>query len=85
MIGGLLVSTFATLLIVPSMFVIIMGDKKKVSPSLDPDDPSSRQYDAGGHEAGRPIHGGPQPGRDATHPPTLEAIQCRVFLPRKRP
>ena len=38
-IGGLVVSTFATLLIVPAMFVLVMGDAKKVSPSIDPDDP----------------------------------------------
>ena len=44
-IGGLVVSTFATLLIVPSMFALVMGDAKKVSPSIDPDDPSSRHYD----------------------------------------
>jgi multidrug efflux pump subunit AcrB len=56
-IGGLLVSTFATLLIVPSMFVIVMGEKKKVSPSLDPDDLSSRHHDA----AGQAAHGGPRP------------------------
>ena len=28
-IGGLVVSTFATLLIVPSMFVLVMGDARK--------------------------------------------------------
>ena len=59
-IGGLLVSTFATLLIVPAMFAIVMGEKKKVSPSMDPDDPSSRHYDAGGHES-TAAHGGPRP------------------------
>ena len=88
-IGGLLVSTFATLLIVPSMFVIIMGEKKKVSPSLDPDDPSSRQYDAAGHEPDA-IHGGPRPDeyptflaetftRTCVIPPGLdeEPLPCR--------
>ena len=54
MIGGLLVSTFATLLIVPAMFVIVMGDAKKVSPSMDPDDPLSRHYDAGARRPSRP-------------------------------
>ena len=48
-IGGLVVSTFATLLIVPAMFALVMGDAKKVSPSIDPDDPASRHYDAGEH------------------------------------
>ncbi len=46
-IGGLIVSTFATLLIVPAMFALVMGDSKKVSPSIDPDDPFSRHYDGG--------------------------------------
>ena len=41
-IGGLVVSTFATLLIVPAMFALVMGNTKKVSPSIDPDDPQSR-------------------------------------------
>ena len=44
-IGGLLVSTFATLLIVPAMFAIIMGKSKKKSPSVDPEDASSRHFD----------------------------------------
>jgi len=44
-IGGLIVSTFATLLIVPAMFVIVIGQRKKTSPSMDPDDASSRHYD----------------------------------------
>ena len=59
-IGGLVVSTFATLLIVPSMFVLVMGDAKKVSPSIDPDDPSSRHYDFDGREP-EAAHGGPRP------------------------
>ena len=46
-IGGLVVSTFATLLVVPAMFALVMGRKKKVSPSIDPDDPDSRHYDGG--------------------------------------
>ena len=59
-IGGLLVSTFATLLIVPAMFALVMGDSKKASPSVDPDDPSSRCYDSGEHVT-EAAHGGPQP------------------------
>ena len=46
-IGGLVVSTFATLFIVLAMFALVMGDSKKVSPSIDPDDPSSQYYDTG--------------------------------------
>jgi multidrug efflux pump subunit AcrB len=43
-IGGLFVSTFATLLILPALFSIVMGHGKFVSPSLHPDDPSSKHY-----------------------------------------
>jgi multidrug efflux pump subunit AcrB len=45
-IGGLLVSTFATLLILPSIFAIVMGRRKYGSPSLHPDDPDSSHHDA---------------------------------------
>lgn len=59
-IGGLLVSTFATLLIVPAMFAIVMGDSRKLPPSVYPDDPNSRHYDPQWHER-KAIHGGPEP------------------------
>jgi multidrug efflux pump subunit AcrB len=44
-IGGLVVSTFATLLVVPAIFAVLMNRVKYVSPSVDPDDPASRHYD----------------------------------------
>ncbi|HVX64786.1 MAG TPA: efflux RND transporter permease subunit [Pirellulales bacterium] len=44
-IGGLLMSTFATLLILPSIFAIIIGRKQAASPSIYPDDPESAHYD----------------------------------------
>ncbi len=66
-IGGLLVSTFATLLIVPAMFVLVMGDAKKVSPSLDPDDASGRHHDPGGQKA-EAAHHGPRPEEHPTSP-----------------
>jgi multidrug efflux pump subunit AcrB len=59
-IGGLFVSTFATLLIVPALFTILMGDKEKASPSMDPDDAHSGHYDGGEHRA-QAAHGGPRP------------------------
>ena len=59
-IGGLVVSTFATLLIVPAMFALVMGDAKKASPSIDPDDPESRYHDVG-EPAVEAAHGGPRP------------------------
>jgi multidrug efflux pump subunit AcrB len=46
-IGGLLVSTFATLLVVPSLFSLVMGNTKKTSPSIDPDDSESPHYSPG--------------------------------------
>ena len=69
-IGGLIVSTFATLLIVPAMFVLVMGDSRKASPSIDPDDPTSRHYDTGEH-AVEAIHGGPRPEEHPTIPGVL--------------
>jgi multidrug efflux pump subunit AcrB len=45
-IGGLLVSTFATLTILPSIYAILQGRASVTSPSLDPMDPTSRYYDA---------------------------------------
>jgi AcrB/AcrD/AcrF family len=44
-IGGLVMSTFVTLLVVPSLFALIMGDRKAVSASIHPDDPASPYYD----------------------------------------
>jgi predicted RND superfamily exporter protein len=44
-IGGLVMSTFATLLVVPSIFGVLIGRKVARSPSLYPDDPESPWYD----------------------------------------
>ncbi len=44
-IGGLGMSTFATLLVVPSIFAVVIGKKVAVSPSIYPDDPESSHYD----------------------------------------
>ncbi len=43
-IGGLVMSTVATLLIVPSIFAIVIGKKKAVSSSIHPDDPDSEHF-----------------------------------------
>jgi len=64
-IGGLVVSTFGTLLIVPALFTIVMGSKNKVSPSIDPDDSGSLHFDPGGHEVPA-AHGGPRPDESRT-------------------
>ena len=55
-IGGLVMSTFATLLVVPSIFAVVIGQKEPESASIYPDDPESAHYDpnayAGEGEAG---------------------------------
>ncbi len=44
-IGGLVMSTAATLLVVPSIFAVVIGGRSARSPSLYPDDPDSAYYD----------------------------------------
>jgi multidrug efflux pump subunit AcrB len=43
-IGGLVMSTLATLLIVPSIFAVVIGKREAESPSIHPADPESRHY-----------------------------------------
>ena len=49
-IGGLVMSTFATLLVLPSVFAIVIGRSVARSPSIYPDDPDSPYYDPRLHE-----------------------------------
>jgi multidrug efflux pump subunit AcrB len=44
-IGGLIVSTFATLTILPSIYAILQGRASTTSLSLNPSDPASAYYD----------------------------------------
>jgi multidrug efflux pump subunit AcrB len=44
-IGGLVMSTFATLLVLPSVFAVVIGKKESKSPSVYPDNPESKYYD----------------------------------------
>jgi multidrug efflux pump subunit AcrB len=44
-IGGLVMSTFATLLVLPSIFAVVIGSKVARSPSIYPDDRDSAHYD----------------------------------------
>ncbi len=44
-IGGLVLSTFATLLIVPSIFAVVIGRKVAHSPSVSPEDPASKYFE----------------------------------------
>ncbi len=48
-IGGLVMSTFATLLVVPSIFAVVIGNKVAKSPSIYPNDPESSYYDPSEH------------------------------------
>ena len=45
-IGGLIVSTFTTLSVLPAIYLILQRRAATTSPSLNPLDPSSRYYDA---------------------------------------
>jgi multidrug efflux pump subunit AcrB len=56
-IGGMAFATFATLLVLPAVFSLLLSRASDQSPSLDPDDPASAHYD--------PIH---HNGRPATEP-----------------
>jgi multidrug efflux pump subunit AcrB len=44
-IGGLIMSTFATLTVLPSIYAILQSKASVSSPSLDPMDPGSRYYE----------------------------------------
>ncbi len=44
-IGGLMLATFATLTVLPSLYAILQGRGRVFSPSLDPDDPMSKHYE----------------------------------------
>jgi multidrug efflux pump subunit AcrB len=56
-IGGMAVATFATLLVLPAAFTLLLGRASGQSPSLDPDDPASTHYD--------PIHPAHADGQQA--------------------
>lgn len=43
-VGGLLAATFATLLILPAVFTLVMGRSVPTAVSLDPTDPASRHF-----------------------------------------
>jgi predicted RND superfamily exporter protein len=44
-IGGLVMSTVATLLVIPSIFATVIGKRMAKSPSIYPNDPASPHYD----------------------------------------
>jgi multidrug efflux pump subunit AcrB len=43
-VGGLAAATFATLVVLPSIFALVQGGASRESASLDPDDPASPHY-----------------------------------------
>jgi multidrug efflux pump subunit AcrB len=44
-IGGLVVSTLTTLLVLPAMYAVLQSRSRAASPSLNPMDRESRYYD----------------------------------------
>lgn len=86
-IGGLVFSTFATLLVVPSVFAVVIGNKAARSPSIYPGDVHSRFYDpllsadtgdGGAHTPHSPAEG---PGPEAL--PTPAAVPDAAAAPEK--
>jgi AcrB/AcrD/AcrF family len=70
-IGGLVVATLGTLLILPSVFAVLQGRSSTRSASLDPDDPASPHYD---QTAEQRVNGRPPSDRTAVAPsPVVEA------------
>ena len=66
-IGGMALATFATLLVLPAVFTLLLSRASNQSPSLDPDDPASAHYD--------PIH--------AARPPPPTASPSRPSRPTR--
>jgi multidrug efflux pump subunit AcrB len=44
-IGGLCLATMATLIVLPAVYTLVQARVRTMSPTLDPDDPASSQYD----------------------------------------
>ena len=63
-IGGLVMSTFATLLVIPSIFSLVIGSKVYRSPSIDPLDDQSVHFDRDAFEDEHPTAGEGHKGRN---------------------
>jgi multidrug efflux pump subunit AcrB len=86
-IGGLVMSTFATLLIVPSIFALVIGRSISRSPSIYPADPQSAHFDpvrfaVGGEPVPRAAAEVAQPDG---HPGTVVVEAHRIFQPTTTP
>ena len=70
-IGGLVMSTVATLLVLPPIFAIVVGRRKAHSPSVYPGDPESKHYDSDAlsdeQESGKESSGRDELGKSASH------------------
>jgi multidrug efflux pump subunit AcrB len=44
-IGGLFLATIATLVVLPAVYTLVQARARTLSPTLDPNDPASSQYD----------------------------------------
>jgi AcrB/AcrD/AcrF family len=78
-IGGMALATFATLLVLPAVFTLLLSRASNQSPSLDPDDASSAHYDPihPAHGPDHDHHAAPEddrrhPAAQPPHPPQLE-------------
>jgi predicted RND superfamily exporter protein len=78
-IGGLVMSTVSTLLVIPSIFALVIGRRMARTPSIYPNDPESPHYDplvfAEESESGaavQPVTAHPETGKLVTSPPDTD-------------
>jgi multidrug efflux pump subunit AcrB len=45
-IGGLFLATLSTLIVLPAVYTLVQARVRTLSPTLDPNDPTSSQYDS---------------------------------------
>lgn len=63
-IGGLVCSTFSTLIVLPAVFSLMLGNRKPKPVSIDPDDPDGLTFDGGEQVGHTPL----PPGNDGASP-----------------
>jgi predicted RND superfamily exporter protein len=86
-IGGLVLSTFCTLMVVPAIFAVVIGSGKARSPSLSPEHPESDHYDP---DYGEPVAAAgpeavPAPGSPASPTEPADAVVLAVRVPPAAP